>query len=102
MEMQTEWQLGVDIRKPIRVDDEELRGNYGPDGRYPGAPTCYFKGREVPSFITCSPKGGISSELLTGMLQRMDELHLFPRMPGGPLPFLNIDGHGSRLQLPFL
>ena len=36
------------------------------------------------------------------MLERMDIFDLFPRIPGGPLPFLLLDGHGSRLQLPFL
>ena len=32
----------------------------------------------------------------------MDSFDIFPRIPGGPLPFLLLDGHGSRLQLPFL
>jgi hypothetical protein len=33
----------------------------------------------------------------------MDSLDLFPRgAEGGPLPFLLLDGHGSRFQLPFL
>jgi len=32
----------------------------------------------------------------------MDSLNLFPRTEGGPLPFLLLDGHGSRFQLPFL
>ena len=36
------------------------------------------------------------------MLERMDSFNLFPRIPGGPLPFLLLDGHGSRLQLQFL
>jgi hypothetical protein len=36
------------------------------------------------------------------MLERMDSLNLFPRVEGGPLPFLLLDGHGSRFQLPFM
>ena len=32
----------------------------------------------------------------------MDSFDLLPRIPGGPLPFLLLDGHGSQLQLPFL
>jgi hypothetical protein len=29
-------------------------------------------------------------------------LNLFPRVEGGPIPFLLLDGHGSRFQLPFM
>ena len=79
-----------------------MRANSGSGKRFPGGPKCYFQGKEVPAFICCSPKGGITSELLKEILERMDSFDLFPRIPGGPLPFLLLDGHGSRLQLPFL
>ncbi len=82
--------------------DDSIRGNYGPGKRYPGAPTCQFRGKTVPPFVCCSPKGGITSKLLKAMLERMDSLDLFPRTEGGPLPFLLLDGHGSRFQLPFM
>ena len=36
------------------------------------------------------------------MLERMESFDLFPCVPSGTLPFLLLDGHGSRLQLPFL
>ena len=45
--------------------------------------------------------GLISSELLVSFLKKMDELKLLPRMDGLK-PFLLLDGHGSRLELPFL
>ncbi len=32
----------------------------------------------------------------------MDRFELFPRTEGGPKPFLLLDKHGSRLELPFL
>ncbi len=35
-------------------------------------------------------------------LVQMDALDLFPREEDGPKPFLLLDGHGSRLELPFL
>jgi hypothetical protein len=101
-EMTQELQLGIDIRAPLVEGDDSLRGNYGPGKRYPGAPTCNFRGILVPPFVCCTPKGGITSELLKQMLERMDSLDLFPRTDGGPLPFLLLDGHGSRFQLPFL
>jgi hypothetical protein len=101
-EMTQELQLGIDIRSPMVEGDDSIRANYGAGKRYPGAPTCNFRGKLVPPFVCCSPKGGITSELLRDMLERMDSLDLFPRTEGGPLPFLLLDGHGSRFQLPFL
>ena len=82
--------------------EDIIRGNYGPGKRYPGAPTCNFHGTIVLPFVCCSPKGGITSELLKGMVECMDSLNLFPRVQGGPIPFLLLDGHGSRFQLPFM
>jgi hypothetical protein len=101
-EMTQELQLGVDIQAPMVEGDDSIRGNYGPGKRYPGAPSCYFRDTVVPPFVCCSPKGGITSELLKSMLERMDSLNLFPRAADGPLPFLLLDGHGSRFQLPFM
>ena len=79
-----------------------MRRNHGPGKRYTGGPTCIFRGKEVPAFVCCSPKGGISSDLLMQMLKRMDALDLFPRLHGGLLPFILLDGHDSCLHLPFL
>ena len=101
-ELTSEQHLGVDIQFPMVDGDFSMRANSGSGKRFPGGPKCSFQGKEVPAFICCSPKGGITSELLKEMLERMDSFNLFPRIPGGPLPFLLLDGHGSRLQLPFL
>jgi len=40
-------------------------------------------------------------EILANLLQQIDEHHMFPRV-NGVHPFLLLDGHGSRLELPFL
>jgi hypothetical protein len=101
-ELTQDLQLGIDVQAPMVEGDDSIRGNYGPGKRYPGAPTCNFRGTIVPPFVCCSPKGGITSELLKSMLERMDSLNLFPRVEGGPIPFLLLDGHGSRFQLPFM
>mmetsp|Transcript_25354 Transcript_25354/g.42135 ORF Transcript_25354/g.42135 Transcript_25354/m.42135 type:complete len:173 (+) Transcript_25354:316-834(+) len=102
-ELTAEQQLGIDIQCTTKAGDNfSMRSNHGPGKRHPGGPTCIFRGKEVPAFVCCTTKGGISSELLMQMLKRMDNLDLFPRVPDGPLPFLLLDGHGSRLQLPFL
>jgi hypothetical protein len=36
------------------------------------------------------------------MLDSMDSLNVFSGARGGPLPFLLLDGHESRFQLPFM
>jgi hypothetical protein len=36
------------------------------------------------------------------MLKVMDDLEVFERIPGGPVPFLLLDGHHSRLEVKFL
>ena len=79
-----------------------MRLNHGPGKRYPGGPTCISRGKEVPAFVCCLPKGGISSDLLMQMLKSMDTLAVFPILPGGLLPFILLDGHRSRLNFPLL
>ena len=49
-----------------------------------------------------SPQGKIRSEILTEALKYLDQLNVFERSQDGPTPFGLLDGHGSRLQLPFL
>jgi hypothetical protein len=60
-----------------------------------------FWGKEAPCIVSNTDSGLISSELLVSFLKKMDELKLLPRMDGLK-PFLLLDGHGSRLELPFL
>ena len=49
----------------------------------------------------CSPNGSITSQILANLLEKLDQLEVFPRIDG-VRPFLLLDGHGSRLELPFL
>jgi hypothetical protein len=71
------------------------------DQMFPSGPTCTFLGVEVPTFVTCSKNGSITSQLLTNMLQTMDKLCLFDRSYG-TTPCLLCDGHVSRFEEPFL
>lgn len=101
----TNWKTGVDVAKlggtfATQTDEEFLR-NQTADGCLSGGPTCHYRGVDVPCFVCCSPHGGITSELLVEMLKVMDGLNLFPRV-NGKRPMLLLDGHQSRLQLPFL
>ena len=66
------------------------------------SPKCKFRGQKIPCHVTCSPKGSITSTILADMLKWIDGHGVFPRVPGGPTPFLLLDGHGSRLEVPFL
>ena len=68
---------------------------------FPGGPTCMFKGKVVPCFIRWSESGGMSSIILKEIFETIDHFQLLPRTPG-VLPFAMLDGHGSRLELPFL
>ena len=82
-------------------DDNFFENNSGHGKRFPGGPTCEFQGKTVPCFTRFSPKGSITSEILRDILATLDVIGVFDRS-GGKRPFLLLDGHGSRLQIPFL
>ena len=80
----------------------DVKLNYGPGGIYPDASKCSINGKEVPAFISCTSKGSITSKLLKDMPELIDFHNIIESKPGGPTPFLLLDGCGSRLELPFL
>ena len=62
-----------------------------------------FKGKEIPCLVRWTTKGGINGAVLVEILQTLDELGVYStEHTEGETPFLMIDGHGSRLKLPFL
>jgi hypothetical protein len=73
----------------------------GADRMFPFGPTCTFNRVEVPIFVTCSKNSSITSQLITSMLDKMDEHSLFDRS-ARINPFLLCDGHGSRFNELFL
>jgi hypothetical protein len=72
----------------------------GGDKYYPYGPTCFPYGKEVETYVTCSENGSIMSEILRDALKHIDSKLTFDRTEG--TPFLLLDGHSSRYQLPFL
>ena len=48
------------------------------------------------------PQGRYHVRAIEANARKDGHFDLFPRVPGGPLTFLLLDRHGSRLQLPFL
>ena len=58
-------------------------------------------GTKIPPFVTCSPHGGITSQILADMLKWIDTYYL-QRAPSSPTPCLILDGHSYRFELPLL
>jgi len=83
------------------TDPDFILRNTGPGKIYPNGLSCLFKGQEVPCMVCNTESGSITSELLVSFLKQMGDLKLFPR-EDGIKPFLLLDGHGSRFELPFL
>ena len=75
--------------------------NSDDSGAMSGGPKCFFKNKRIPCFVGASPKASITSTMLADMLKVMDDLALFDRSTGKK-PFLLLDGHQSRFELPFL
>ena len=78
-----------------------FENNSGPGKRFPGGPTCNFKGVDIPCLCRWSSKGSITAEILVDILSTVDHYKVFDRTTGRK-PFLLVDGHGSRIELPFL
>jgi len=96
---------GLDIFAPVEgveEDDDFYEKNTGAGKMYPCGPTCTYRGKEVPCLVCNTENGSITSDLLKMFLEKLDSFDLFPRGEDGVKPFLLLDGHGSRLELPFL
>lgn len=104
-QLKSDWITGIDVTVDATLDDDGvcfITNNSGVGKYMPSGPTCTCNGIEVPCYVAASPHGGITSDILTDMLRYMDDLHLFERGARLPTPFLLMDGHGSRFDLPFL
>ena len=82
-------------------DDDYIIRNSGPGKHFPGGPVCTFRNKKVPALIRWTESASITSQVLVEELQLIDKLELFPRTDTVK-PFLLLDGHGSRLEMPFL
>ena len=99
-ELTFEQRLGSDIRVSFD-EDSTIEANSGEGKRFPGGPSCIFRGKTIPALITCSPKGSITSDILKSAFQRLDEMSIYQRT-STLRPFALFDAHDSRLQVPFL
>jgi hypothetical protein len=90
-EIPINWKTGIDITYNDIEDNERVMG---------GGPTCFFQGKHIPCFYGTSPKASITTTLLTEMLKYLDTIGVYDRRICHP--FLLLDGHHSRMMLPFL
>ena len=82
---------------------ELLQDNFGPGKLFPGGPTCEFEGKEIPTMIRYSEKGGITNEILTDILHTIDSLNVFQEyQTNNVTPFLLVDRHMTRFSRIFL
>ena len=82
-------------------DHDYFEKNSGFGKQFPGGPTCEFQGKEVPCLCRWSEKGSVTSAILVDILATLDHYEIFDRSNGAK-QFLLLDGHGSRLETPFL
>ena len=98
-------EVGIDVTVQPNgnpTDADFFIKNSGPGKYFPGGPVCHFRGKDIPPLVRWSESGSITSEILADVLKTLDTLQVYPRGDGHPKPFLLVDGHQSRLQLPFL
>ena len=95
--------LGYDVRAKEPFDPKKpFSEQVGPGKAFSKPPTCLFQGKEVPALVTSTPTGSITSNILKSALKRLDDLNVYERKEGRPIPCLLLDAHDSRLQLPVL
>ena len=104
-EMKAHVESGIDIS--VNPDGDPngpsfFIDNYGEGKYFPGGPTCIFKGKKIPAMVRWHPSGSITSEFLTDALKELDVRNVMPRSNPNVKPFILLDGHSSRLELPFL
>lgn len=99
-----EVEMGIDIEATVigsPSDKDYIKNNRGKGKLFPTGPECIFNGKKIPTLVRWSPSGSITSEILVDALATMDHYEVFKRNDNLK-PFLLLDGHGSRFELPFL
>ncbi len=100
-----DWGKGIDITvEQVRQYDGKIKliASCGPGKHYPGGPQCIFNNKTIECRTICSKSSGITTEILIKVLEYFDKNNVFPRAPGGPTPFLFVDGHNTCFDPRFL
>ena len=95
---------GIDITvhpDGATTDSDFIIRNSGNGKYFPGGPECVYRGKTVPALVRWHESASITSDILVEMLRTLDEMDLIPR-EANVKPFILLDGHRSRLEMPFL
>jgi hypothetical protein len=82
------------------LEDNLERNSHGKDKYFPFGPICNVNGTNIPTYIACSERGGITPDILTEALRHIDSFNAFDRTEATPA--LLLDGHGSRFDTTLL
>ena len=97
---------GIDIFCKNVIPDESAADffmkNSGKGKMFPGGPSCTFKGKHVPCFVRWSPSGSMTSQILREVVMELDARGVTDRIDDKKMPFMILDGRGSRMELSFL
>ena len=99
-----EVEMGIDMDAPVigsPTNKDYFENNRGKGKLFPTGPECYFNNKLIPTLVRWSPSGSITSEILVDALATLDHHGVFSRTETMK-PFLLLDGHSSRFELPFL
>ena len=83
------------------LDDDFLEKNTGKCKMFPCGPTCHFNGKNITCFCAWSKNGSVPSQILADIPAELD-LHEVIERKNGVQPFLLLDSHDLRFELPFL
>jgi hypothetical protein len=82
---------------------EYFKNNIGIGKQYPGGPSCYYQGTEIPCMVEFVSGGGMNGAILTKIFKTLDTLSIFSQQrEEGIRPFVLLDGHSSRFDVEFL
>ena len=101
VEVETGFEHFPENPMPKNVEDMTPQNCVGKGNAFPCGPVCEFEGKTIETLCQWSDSGGITGEILTNVLKKMDEIGVAVRRDGIK-PFLLIDAHGSRMSIEFL
>jgi hypothetical protein len=85
------WVSSIDTRvEPVRGSDGSIKidgeCNFGEGKYFPGGLTCTYWEKTIPCMTYITKPGGVSGDILVNILQTLDDLDVFPKVSGGPVP----------------
>jgi hypothetical protein len=95
-ERKIEIELGIDYSahwEGSPDDADFVAKNIGPGKRFPGGPTCHFRGKDIPCLVRMSESGGINGDILLDIFKTLDHYEVFDdARKAGKTPMVLIDG----------